>query len=483
MPESELRAGSILPHRQTDPLDGTPYRAVGPLGFGGMGEVLEAEHRALRKRVVAKLLREGLASEPRLVDRIRLEAQALGALSHPNIVTVTDLGQTPTGRPYLVMERLHGRTLREELTKHGVIPVPRAIEIVRQVLDALEAAHRLGIVHRDVKPDNIFVCEPVGRLPSVVKLLDFGIVKVLATDGAPSSIPGPVCPTEEGMVVGTPRWLAPEQLKFRKVDARADIFGAGLVLYHLVAGRGPYADLKGHLELLDAQLNVEPAPPSRYAPQDIPPELDAAILTALAKNPDQRFQSAEGFALVLARIAAALVPSARSALLREGGAGVGSQAPRDLGDPGPTLLSGLVGARASGGEIAARAAPVADDRETVRVALHATPQAPRQDGAEERVVEAEHVGVCAPGREIATRAAPVADDRATARVALRVAPQAPQQDGAGARMVEVEQAAHLDVLPAVAVSRQTRAVALLTMLSALFFSVVIALLFRYFGVH
>jgi eukaryotic-like serine/threonine-protein kinase len=413
MPEAEVRGSSSLPHGKGDPLDGTPYRALGPLGFGGMGEVLEAEHRALRKRLVVKLLREELSGDPRLVDRLRLEAQALAAISHPNIVCVTDFGQTPKGRPYIVMERLHGRTLRQELKELGAIPVARAIEIVRQVLDGLGAAHRVGVVHRDVKPDNIFVCEPIGRSPSVIKLLDFGIVKLLASDGGPSSIAGPVCPTEEGMVVGTPRWLAPEQLRFQRVDARTDIFGAGLVLYNLLAGRGPYAHVQDHLELLEAQLNAEPAPPSRYAPQPVPSELDAAVLKALAKNPDQRVQNAEVFSLELARIAAALTEPASSE--------AGGRAKIDPEDAGPTLLSGPFNAPAlaSGGD------PFADEEETRREA------AVYVDDAETRLV-------------------PVAEQTAS-------------RTGAA--------------------SRWTPTVALLTVGSALFFSVVIALAFRYFGVH
>src|SRR5205814_1105486 len=136
-------------------------------------------------------LREELASDPRFVDRLRVEAQSLAAVSHPNIVNVTDLGQTPTGRPYIVMERLYGRTLREELKDRRAIPVVEAIGIARQILDGLGAAHRIGIVHRDVKLDNVFVCESKGQAPALIKILDFSIVKVLNDVGAHGSVAGP----------------------------------------------------------------------------------------------------------------------------------------------------------------------------------------------------------------------------------------------------------------------------------------------------
>jgi eukaryotic-like serine/threonine-protein kinase len=331
MTERQPLGAPASPRRPPDPLHGTPYRALGPLGFGGMSEVLEAEHQGLRKRVVVKLLREELASDVRFVDRLRIEAQALAAISHPNIVSVTDLGQTVKGRPFIVMERLYGRTLRQELTARGAIAPAEAIEIVRQVLDGLGAAHRLGIVHRDVKLDNIIVCEPVGQAARVVKVLDFSIAKVLA---AHTVVAAPECPTEEGMLVGTPRFVAPEQVKFQKVDARTDIYAAGLTLYTLVAGRGPFEHIDDALRLLNAHVSQRPAPPSHYAPRPLPPELDEAILRALAKSPEQRFQSAELFALALARISSCLTTTTTT---RDTGslANLPSEGALD----GPTLLS------------------------------------------------------------------------------------------------------------------------------------------------
>ena len=288
-----------------DVLAGTPYRALGLLGQGGMGEVIEAEHRALRKRVVVKLLHRALASEPRMVDRMRVEAQALAAVSSPHVVSVTDLGQTATGRPFLVMERLRGHTLAEEIQlRGGALPVPEAIGVVRQVLAGLAAAHKIGIIHRDVKPANVFVCEATEGGSRPVKVLDFGIAKVLHRDDSPVPVPVPQYATEEGAVVGSPRTLSPEQARCQKVDARSDVYAAGLMLYTLIVGAGPFAHAKDMLALLNAHVREPPTPPSHRAKQPVPAELDAAILKALAKRPEHRFQTAEAFGEELERVEA-----------------------------------------------------------------------------------------------------------------------------------------------------------------------------------
>jgi serine/threonine protein kinase len=304
-----------------DPLAGTAYRVLGPLGRGAMGEVFEAEHVALGKRVVAKILHARLLLRPDHVDRMRLEGQALGLLSHPNIVAVTDLGRTADGRPFLVMERLLGRTVRDALAERGAIPAAEAIAIAAQALAGLGAAHAAGIVHRDVKLDNLFLCagspnvgsqatphpapaEPAhGRGAGIVKILDFGLAKVI--EGAGARGPRPLAvPTAEGVSVGTPRFFSPEQASGAPVDARTDLYALGAVLYAMVAGRGPFDHLATVAEVLAAHLETPPDPPSHHAPQPIPEELDAVILRALAKDPAARFQTAESFAEALAQIPA-----------------------------------------------------------------------------------------------------------------------------------------------------------------------------------
>ncbi|WP_437984271.1 serine/threonine-protein kinase [Sorangium sp. So ce117] len=320
-----------------DVLEGTPYRAVRVLGRGGMGEVVEAEHRALRKRVVVKLVRRALAHDPRFADRLQVEARALAAVSSPHVVAVLDLGQTPSGRPYFVMERLEGWTLAEELQRRGPLPVAEAIDLVRQVLAGLAAAHRVGLVHRDVKLDNVFLCAPGAAAPGgarVAKVLDFGVAKVLdgalagAAPGAPPAVDGPAYPTDAGLLVGTPRTASPEQARCQPVDARADVYAVGLLMYTLVVGHGPFAHVEDALGLLRAHVMEPPAPPSRYAGQRLPAALDRAVLKALAKRPEERFQSAEAFGAELGRIGAELAEeegSGRAAGMPEAEAGWGPQ--------------------------------------------------------------------------------------------------------------------------------------------------------------
>jgi eukaryotic-like serine/threonine-protein kinase len=288
----------------TDPLAGTRYRSVGSIGSGGMGEVVLAEHLGLGKRVVVKLLHEELAKDPALVKRMQIEARSLAALESPYIVQVTDFGQTATGRTYIVMERLVGRTLGAELNARGALPAGEAVGYVAQVLAGLEAAHAAGIVHRDVKPENVFLCDATKDAPRTVKLLDFGVAKVLDVEAEVHRPALPRLVTEEGGIVGTPRVVAPEQALGKPVDARTDVYAAGLLLYTAIAGRGPYAHIKDATELLKANVMQRPPPLSTIAP--IPPALDAAVQRALEKRPEDRFPSAEAFAVELRRIAVGL---------------------------------------------------------------------------------------------------------------------------------------------------------------------------------
>ncbi|EYF02083.1 serine/threonine protein kinase [Chondromyces apiculatus DSM 436] len=280
-------------------LCGTPYRVRRHIGRGGAGDVYEAEHRALAKSVVLKVLHPDLCREPRAVERLRIEAQVLARLSHPNLVEVRDLGQTVEGRSYVVMERLMGRTLREEIEARGKLPVLEAIGYLEQALAGLAAAHGAGVVHRDVKPDNLFVCAPDPSGVRRVKVLDFGAVKL-----SPAMWPAHgALRTAQGVLVGSPRYAAPEQVKGRAVDGRTDVYAAGLVLYTLVTGRGPFAPAQRLDDILRAHLTEEPTPPSRFAPE-IPPALDRIILRALEKDPERRFPGAAAFAAELARVAA-----------------------------------------------------------------------------------------------------------------------------------------------------------------------------------
>lgn len=290
-------------HRSADPStdpfgeDGR-YRWIRAAGEGGMAEVVEIEHVALGKRFVAKILKPKLAADANMLDRFRFEAQALARVAHPNLVAVLDVGRTADGRPFFVMEKLAGRTAGDELRARKVLPAAEAVEITRQILAGLGAAHAHGLVHRDVKLDNVFLDETAnGR---VAKVLDFGVAKTRRTGDVIAE--APACPTAPGTVMGTPRYIAPEQIRGVGVDARADVYATGMLLYTLLAGRSAFAELSG-FALLQAHLTQPPQPPSHWTHSPIPRELDEAVLRALAKDPQARFQSAAEFATELARIA------------------------------------------------------------------------------------------------------------------------------------------------------------------------------------
>jgi serine/threonine protein kinase len=277
--------GSLTP----DPLAGTRYSARSLIDEGGMGAVYLAEHTELGHQVVIKLLHARVAQDRDMIDRVRLEAQTLAGLKHPHLVLVTDAGYTPDGRPFMAMEKLVGCTLQEELVKRGALPLGEAIDIVRAVLQGLAAAHAKGVVHRDVKPGNVFLHVHQGR--RIPKLLDFGIAKVVReVAGGPRPI---AVPTREGGVVGTPAYMAPEQALGRAVDVRSDIYAVALVLYKAITGRGPFDHRKSDGTLLAAHVRETPEPPSRFSQEPVPPELEAVVMKGLSKDPAQRFQTAE----------------------------------------------------------------------------------------------------------------------------------------------------------------------------------------------
>ena len=249
---------------ESDELAGTRYSAVRRLGRGAAGTVFEANHREVGKRVAVKLLHAHLAGDERILERLTIEAQAQARIDHPNLVPVHDVGTTPDGRPFYVMPLLVGRSLQEELDERDEILAREARGLVLELLEALSAVHREG-VHRDVKPSNIFLCER----PRTLKLLDLGVLKV--AEHAQLIAP-PKVVTQVGISVGTPRYMSPEAARGRQVDARADLYSVGLVLYRMIAGRGPFDDHASVCSMLIAQVKDEPEPPSIYASQHISPE-------------------------------------------------------------------------------------------------------------------------------------------------------------------------------------------------------------------
>jgi eukaryotic-like serine/threonine-protein kinase len=283
----------------SDPFEGSSYCALRRIAVGGSGEVYEAEHIALGKHVAVKLLRKGGedAEEGEMsMERMRVEAQALARLRSPHLVNVCDWGHTADGRPFYVMDLLTGATLLREVGKRGCLPAPEAVGYVRQLLEGLAVAHRAGIVHRDVKLENLFL-EDAAEGARVLKILDFGIAKVLphATGVEPPSMR-----TGDGTILGTPRYMAPEQALGHPVDARADLYAAGVVLYELLTGRDPFYNVLGTARLLHAAVSREPPRPSQVAEQLIDPALEDVVMRALAKRPEDRYGSAAELSAALA---------------------------------------------------------------------------------------------------------------------------------------------------------------------------------------
>jgi eukaryotic-like serine/threonine-protein kinase len=254
------------------------------LGSGGMADVYLAEDQELGRRVALKLLDDRHASDEQFVERFRREAQSAAGLNHPNIVSIFDRGYAE-GTYYIAMEYLDGRTLKELLVRNGPTPIPIAIDYARQILGALSFAHRNGIIHRDIKPHNIIVGSD-GRL----KVTDFGI----ARSGASQM-------TEAGSIVGTAQYLSPEQARGAPVDPRSDLYSLGIVLYEMLTGQVPFTG-DTPVEIAMKHLSQIPEPPSALR-AEVPHDLDAVVMRALAKEPDQRYGSAEEMDADLARVA------------------------------------------------------------------------------------------------------------------------------------------------------------------------------------
>ncbi|HKO46293.1 MAG TPA: serine/threonine-protein kinase [Polyangiaceae bacterium] len=271
-----------------DPLHGTRYRTLRPLGMGNMGEVFLVEHTALGRRFVAKVLRSRHSRADEYVARLRREARTLGQIRHPHIVTVTDFDVTESGRPFIVMEHLEGRTLDAELRQLGRLPPSYALVYVRQVLSALGAAHAHGIIHRDVKPQNLFLHSQNGSLLPAIKVLDFGAARDTLGFAAP---PIPLA-TSTGMVVGTPGYLSPEAANGQRVDLRADLYAVGLVLSVMLSGHLPSERLRRPVAAQIGESDLE-------LPNEIRSQIAPLLLRALDRDPDKRFQSAAEFSAAL----------------------------------------------------------------------------------------------------------------------------------------------------------------------------------------
>jgi serine/threonine-protein kinase len=281
------------------------YRLDKILGRGGMGTVYSGEHVYIKKPVAVKVLHPQFARYPDAVNRFLREARAASSINHPNIVDVTDFGVLADGLVYFVMEFLEGKSLEDLIEKEGAVELHRALNIINQCTYALEAAHALGVIHRDLKPDNIMLLERPGRRDIVrmvtgnqggawvterersydfVKVLDFGIAKILAPDELGTD-------TLQGAVFGTPEYMSPEAARGEDVDIRTDVYSLGVILFDMICGRPPFEAEAGS-EVLAKQIHAPVPSPRALAPQrEITEGAERVIMRAMAKDPARRYQT------------------------------------------------------------------------------------------------------------------------------------------------------------------------------------------------
>jgi serine/threonine protein kinase len=275
IPANDAEIGAVIDDR---------YRLIERIGLGGMGAVYKAEHVGMGRVVAVKLLRPETAGRQDAIDRFTREAQASARVAHKNVCAVSDFGVRADGALYLVMEYLRGETLRERLDKVGRLPWPNAVAIARHVSRGLAHAHAQGVVHRDVKPENVFLVVDDDDA-DFAKLLDFGIARSLENDDARV--------TQAGFVVGTPAYLSPEQALGGKVDHRCDIYSLCIVLYEMICGRTPFGD-RPPVAMLTAHAVVDVPPFAEVAPDvDVPPAVEQLVRRGLAKEKEGRFATAD----------------------------------------------------------------------------------------------------------------------------------------------------------------------------------------------
>ncbi|MEQ9081005.1 MAG: serine/threonine-protein kinase [Sandaracinaceae bacterium] len=276
-----------------DPMIGTilseRYKILKQIGEGGMGLVYEAEHVAIGKRVALKVLRDDFSGRPEVVERFKQEARSASRIGNDHIVDISDFGTTPSGASYFVMELLEGEDLAEVLQREGQLPLARAADIILQCCKALGAAHSKGIVHRDMKPENIFLTERDGR-HDFVKIVDFGIAKMsdIETDGAPGRKL-----TKTGMIFGTPEYMSPEQAAGKELDHRVDVYALAVILFEMLTGRVPFVG-DTFMGILTQHMFEDPPPMHDVNPHvDVPEAVVGFIYRGLAKDADQRYQSCD----------------------------------------------------------------------------------------------------------------------------------------------------------------------------------------------
>jgi eukaryotic-like serine/threonine-protein kinase len=323
----DLPAGTVL---------GDTYRITRLIGMGGMGAIYEAAHLGVGKRVAVKMMSKELAAHPEALARFRREVKVTTELAHAHIVDVFDFGASPTGEPYLVMEFLEGEDLEARLEREGRVPLPTAVEIIKQVASALAVAHAEGVIHRDLKPGNVFLLRTEADRV-FAKVVDFGISKVLKATTTKL--------TMARAVVGTPEFMAPEQASGRvdHVDHRSDQWSLAVLAWHMLSGRLPFWRAEVHA-ILNQVIAEDPTPLAPELARTIPRDVDKVLRRALSKRREDRFPTITAFARAFEAAASGV-----SAAAPEPRRGRSAAAPRKPRRSGPWLLLLGAGAVALGG--------------------------------------------------------------------------------------------------------------------------------------
>ena len=282
----ELASFAATPTKRAGQFIGKRYRIEGRLGLGATSDVYLTVDTRQDRIVVVKQMTERACANEELRARFLSEAHALAQLRHPNIVRVFDFGAPQDERPYLVMEALQGETLASLLTRRPHLPIELALLIACQAAQGLESAHQAGVIHRDVKPDNLFLLGPIDQ-PFAVKVIDFGMAKIPKSNGS-SGI---------HTVLGTVEYMAPEQVMADPIDGRTDVYGLGILLFRLFTGHLPF-DAPDGMDLLSHQL-FSPVPPASWIHEDLDPRLDYIVTRATRKHPDNRYPSMQALLLEL----------------------------------------------------------------------------------------------------------------------------------------------------------------------------------------